>query len=72
MATAGAETTAKRISTLRVEISRHNRLYYQLDDPEISDNAYDLLLRELERLEAAHPGLVTSDSPTLRPGAPAL
>ncbi|MFP6627258.1 MAG: NAD-dependent DNA ligase LigA [Deltaproteobacteria bacterium] len=72
MAKAGAETTAKRISTLRVEISRHNRLYYQLDDPEISDSAYDLLLRELERLEAAHPGLVTSDSPTLRPGAPAL
>jgi DNA ligase (NAD+) len=59
----------KRIAELREEIRQHNVRYYVLDDPEISDAAYDRLMRELEELEAAHPDLVTPDSPTQRVGA---
>ena len=59
-----------RIERLRSEIERHDRLYHALDRPEISDSEYDALRRELERLEAEHPGLVTPDSPTQRVGAP--
>ena len=58
-----------RARELRREIERHNRLYYVLDAPEISDAAFDELFRELEALEAAHPGLATPDSPTQRVGA---
>lgn len=53
---------------LRREIERHNRLYYQQARPEISDQEYDQLLRQLQELEAQHPHLVTSDSPTQRVG----
>ncbi len=59
-----------RARELRREIERHARLYYALDAPEISDAAYDSLMRELEAIEAAHPDLVTSDSPSQRVGAP--
>jgi len=59
---------AKRIEALRAEIRRHERLYYVLNRPEISDEAYDRLDRELRDLEAAHPDLVTPDSPTQRVG----
>ena len=65
MARAQAE---KRIATLRAEIRRHERLYYALNAPEISDQEYDALERELRELEAAHPELVTPDSPTQRVG----
>ncbi|MGE5124827.1 MAG: NAD-dependent DNA ligase LigA [Betaproteobacteria bacterium] len=58
----------KRIATLRAEIRRHERLYYALNAPEISDQEYDALERELRELEAAHPELVTPDSPTQRVG----
>jgi DNA ligase (NAD+) len=58
----------KRIRRLREEIARHDHLYYVLDAPEISDAAYDRLHEELEELEAAHPDLVTSDSPSQRVG----
>jgi len=58
-----------RADWLRGEILRHNRLYYVLDDPEIPDAEYDRLLRELHALEAAHPELLTPDSPTQRVGA---
>ncbi|MGE5278199.1 MAG: NAD-dependent DNA ligase LigA [Acidobacteriota bacterium] len=51
---------------LRREIRRHDRLYYVLDRPEISDAEYDRLFEELSRLERAYPGLVTPDSPTQR------
>lgn len=63
------EPTA-RIAALRAEIAEHNYRYYVLDDPIISDAAYDGLLRELRALEAAHPELITPDSPTQRVGAP--
>ena len=59
---------AARIEALRAEIRRHERLYYVLNRPEISDEAYDRLDRELQDLEAAHPDLVTPDSPTQRVG----
>ncbi|MBN2887062.1 MAG: NAD-dependent DNA ligase LigA, partial [Chromatiaceae bacterium] len=58
-----------RVEWLRTEILRHNHLYYVLDDPEIPDAEYDRLLRELHALEAAHPELLTPDSPTQRVGA---
>ncbi len=63
---------AKRIRALRREIEEHNRRYYLLDDPIISDAEYDRLLRELERLEQEHPEYASADSPTQRPGAPPL
>ena len=56
--------TAERLAALRAEIRRHDRLYYVDNAPEISDRRYDLLYRELVDLEAAHPELVTPDSPT--------
>ncbi|MGI9273312.1 MAG: NAD-dependent DNA ligase LigA, partial [Endozoicomonas sp.] len=57
---------------LRQQINQHNHRYYVLDDPEISDSAYDRLLQQLKSLEAAFPELVTSDSPTQRVGAAPL
>src|SRR5437899_10404018 len=58
----------ERISRLRAEIDKHNRLYYVEAKPEIADKEFDLLLEELKRLESEHPELVTSDSPTQRVG----
>jgi DNA ligase (NAD+) len=55
---------AERIEALRETIHRHNYLYYVEDRPEVSDAEYDGLLRELRKLEEAHPELVTPDSPT--------
>ena len=60
---------AGRIETLRREIRRHDALYHVQDRPEISDAEYDALKRELAELEAAHPELVTPDSPTQTVGA---
>ena len=57
-----------RIEELREELRRHEHLYYVLDKPEITDAEYDAMMRELQRLEAEHPGLVTADSPTQRVG----
>ena len=72
MGTPDRAEAAKRIDALRAEIRRHDHLYYVKDRPVISDAAYDRLFRELEKLEAAHPDLVTADSPTQRVGAPPL
>src|SRR3954451_9680156 len=55
-----------RIEQLRREIRHHEERYYIHNDPEISDDAFDRLLHELEQLEAEHPDLVTPDSPTQR------
>ncbi len=60
------------IESLRKEIEAHNRRYYVLDDPQISDADYDQLLRRLQNLEKAHPDLITPESPTQRVGAPPL
>ncbi len=58
----------KRIDKLRTEIRRHDHLYFVENDPEISDEAYDRLVRELRELEQQFPHLVTPDSPTQRVG----
>ncbi|HQX48078.1 MAG TPA: NAD-dependent DNA ligase LigA, partial [Steroidobacteraceae bacterium] len=59
----------RRVAELRTLIAHHDRRYHVLDDPEISDADYDLLVRELRALEAGRPELVTADSPTQRVGA---
>src|SRR5262249_26790754 len=64
-----AESPRHEVDRLRREIDDHNHRYHVLDDPEISDAEYDRLFRRLEELEAAHPDLVTPDSPTQRVGA---
>ena len=64
----GREKAAARIENLRAELRRHEHLYYVMDAPAISDAEYDSLMNELKRLEAEHPELVTSDSPTQRVG----
>jgi len=66
-----AEATA-RAAHLATELHRHNRLYYVEARPEISDQQFDALLRELQDIEAKFPDLQTPDSPTLRVGGAAL
>jgi len=53
-----------RAEKLRDTINRHRSLYHTYDKPEISDTAYDALVRELEDLEAKYPEFALSDSPT--------
>jgi DNA ligase (NAD+) len=65
----GSDAAASRARELREELARHAYLYYAQDAPEISDAAYDALMRELEGIEDAFPDLVTPDSPTQRIGA---
>jgi DNA ligase (NAD+) len=55
-----------RINELREQVRRHEELYYIHSAPEVSDNEFDSLMRELQRLEEEHPDLVTPDSPTQR------
>jgi len=56
------------IERLRAAIRHHDHCYYVLDAPEISDAEYDILMRELQALEAEWPDLVSPDSPTQRVG----
>ncbi|WP_221799564.1 NAD-dependent DNA ligase LigA [Oceanobacter mangrovi] len=65
-------SAAERIDALRQQINDHNYRYYTLDEPSIPDAEYDRLMRELQALEAEHPELVSSDSPTQRVGAAPL
>ena len=62
------QDAAKEIERLREELRRHEYLYYVVDDPEISDAAFDRLMLQLRKLEDAHPDLLTPDSPTQRVG----
>jgi DNA ligase (NAD+) len=62
------QDAAKEIERLREELRRHEYLYYVVDDPEISDAAFDRLMIQLRKLEDAHPDLLTPDSPTQRVG----
>ena len=64
--------SAKKAKELREQLNRHNYLYYVLDQPEISDQEYDELLRELVNIEQIYPELITPDSPTQKIGAPIL
>ena len=61
-------TPAERIEELRRLIRHHEERYYVLSDPEIADAEFDALMKELERLEAEHPDLVSHHSPTRRVG----
>jgi DNA ligase (NAD+) len=71
VAARGADA-AGRVSELREQIERANRLYHVEDSPELSDAEYDALFRELVELEEQHPELQSPDSPTQRVGgAPA-
>jgi len=65
---AKAAAAKHEIEELRDQLRRHEYLYYVLDQPEISDAAYDRLMKRLEALEAAHPELITPDSPSVRVG----
>jgi DNA ligase (NAD+) len=60
---------AARVDELRALVAYHNERYHTLDDPEISDGEFDLLVRELRRLEADHPDLADDSSPTHAVGA---
>jgi len=62
----------KLINNLCNQLNYHNIRYYVHNDPSISDNEYDKLLRELQNLESNHPHLVKADSPTQRVGATPL
>ena len=64
------KTVEGRTEELREQLDHHLYRYHVLDDPEISDAAYDKLYDELEALEEEHPELITPDSPTQRVGAP--
>lgn len=54
---------------LKDQIRYHDHRYYSLDDPEISDREYDVLLKKLEEFEKNNPNLISKDSPTQRIGS---
>ncbi|HKO03730.1 MAG TPA: NAD-dependent DNA ligase LigA [Candidatus Acidoferrales bacterium] len=64
----GSKSAEREIEKLRGEIRRHEHLYYVLDEPEISDAAFDRQMNRLKALEAEHPELASADSPTVRVG----
>jgi DNA ligase (NAD+) len=68
MAKAASTAIKKEVEQLREKLQYHEYRYYVLDDPEISDAAYDRLMNRLKELEEAHPELVTPDSLTVRVG----
>ena len=68
MAKAAPATIKKEIAELREKLRYHEYRYYVLDEPEISDAAYDRMMERLKKIETAHPELVTPDSPTVRVG----
>ena len=65
-ATAPEPLVARRAAELRDELNHHAHRYYTLDAPQIADAEYDKLFQELQAIEAAHPALLTADSPTQR------
>ncbi len=70
MAASAVKEVQARVDGLRAELNHHLYRYHVLDDPEISDAAYDRLYDELKALEDEHPDLIAPDSPTQRVGAP--
>lgn len=62
-------TDQERILDLRSQLHRHNHNYYIMNQPTISDQEFDALLRELQELEASHPELFDPNSPTQRVGS---
>jgi DNA ligase (NAD+) len=65
---ASALTPEQQIQALREDLRHHEHLYYVLDEPELTDPQYDERMERLKALEAAHPELITTDSPTQRVG----
>ncbi|MGC2751896.1 MAG: NAD-dependent DNA ligase LigA [Candidatus Acidiferrum sp.] len=68
MAKAAPASIKKEIEGLREKLRHHEYRYYVLDEPEISDAAYDKLMQKLQALEASYPELITTESPTVRVG----
>lgn len=66
----GLEAAAQEIEQLRAALTNANYRYYILDEPTVSDDEYDLMMRRLVALETQQPDLITPDSPTQRVGAP--
>ena len=64
----GSNDPADRVADLRTRIAHHNERYHSLDSPEIPDVEYDMLVRELQALEAEHPELASDQSPTTSVG----
>ena len=62
-------TSLARVAALSELVAYHNKRYHELDDPEISDGDFDLLVRELRQLEAEHPELVTPTTPPAKRSA---
>ena len=58
----------KELEELRKTIEYHNKLYYEMDEPEISDYEYDQLTQRLRKIETEHPELITSNSPSQKVG----
>ncbi|WP_084383546.1 NAD-dependent DNA ligase LigA [Hydrogenophaga flava] len=69
---AAEPTPAERAAELRAQLHHHAHRYYVLDAPEIPDAEYDRLFQALQAIEAAHPELLTTDSPTQRVGGKIL
>jgi len=67
-----SEGVQARLEALRTQLDHHNYCYHVLDAPEIADAEFDALFDELIALEAAHPALITPDSPSQRVGAAPL
>ena len=67
-----SDDLAARVAELRKQIAYHNERYHTLDSPEIADADFDLLVRELLKLETEHPELVSADSPTTKVGGAPL
>lgn len=67
-----SKAVEQELEQLRDDLHRHNYLYHTQDNPQISDAAYDQMFRRLKEIEAAHPELVTPDSPTQRVGSTPL
>lgn len=62
------ENIKEELEKLRKEIEYHNKLYYEKDEPEISDYEYDKLTQRLREIEREHPELITKNSPTQKVG----
>lgn len=62
------QNAISKIEELKEIIKEHDYFYYVLDEPRISDKEYDILFRELQKLESEYPDLITKDSPTQRVG----
>lgn len=62
------EQVQTQIDELRRKIEYHSNRYYNMDDPEITDYEYDMLMQQLKKIEKEHPEFVTPDSPTQKVG----